>query len=62
MPSHNHNITIIGNEGIKEYGVRLAAEWRYGELINNFVSYTGSDYYHNNIQPYLVVYMYKRTA
>ena len=59
MPSHTHS--------------ELGAKWNPSGLACGSCGYNGgdgsrttgsagSDYYHNNIQPYLVVYMYKRTA
>ena len=60
MPSHTHDVYY------KNLGAAGNNASVFGNASNNGgtipTTSSGSDYYHNNIQPYLVVYMYKRTA
>ena len=60
MPSHNHRMAGAGKAGsaTTDYVTVRAAEY----WANNYTSYTGGDQSHNNIQPYITVYMWKRTA
>ena len=68
IPSHNH-ISLKSFEGAtNDYLGGSASD--YGTVpgssssgISNFMSsFTGGDGSHNNIQPYIVVYMWRRTA
>ena len=62
MPSHTHNIRgAAGGTSfpITNYGdfIAKATEYEYG-----FNTYTGGNQAHNNLQPYITCYMWKRTA
>lgn len=63
MPSHKHSIT-------SRYNATALGDTVYGWVNNtgtadtrdNFISNTGGGGGHNNLQPYIVVYRYRRTA
>ena len=56
MPSHNHNYTrVSGGAG----GGGLNVD---GSTSTAYTSLAGGDFPHNNLQPYITVYMWKRTA
>lgn len=60
MPSHNHTVSnmLSGTQNLSgNYGVYLLAG-----TDNSWVKDTGGDQPHNNIQPYITCYMWKRTA
>lgn len=60
MPSHNHTVSnmLSGTQNLSgDYGMYLLAG-----TDNRFVQDMGGDQPHNNIQPYITCYMWKRTA
>ena len=67
MPRHNHEFTYNNSNtcGFTSYAHGTGG---YGEqksdksLGFNNLSYTGGDKAHNNLQPYITCYMWKRTA
>ncbi len=65
MPSHNHK-PQLDDVGFATYGSNGGnSNWEYGgnNLLfggTNVTGNTGGDGAHNNIQPYVTVYMYKR--
>lgn len=76
IPSHNHQATLNFVQGATLYSVDLAADypqgsggsWKgvatgqdYNNLVIN-VGQTGGGQPHNNMPPYLAVYMWKRVA
>ena len=76
MPSHNHTLSFTANSGgtgtTKTYGTVYSAGNQSiirngdiptsGELAYWGVDKTGGGSAHNNLQPYITCYMYKRTA
>ena len=68
MPSHSHNSSISA-EGSTKYGLASGGGWEGSVLVGwgteervDAVRFTGGNQPHNNIPPYLTVYMWKRTA
>lgn len=60
MPKHTHTIehTKIPNGSSSSWGVDSIGSGGSQETTNS----TGGDQAHNNLQPYITCYMYKRTA
>jgi len=59
MPSHNHTLSGLPNNVA---GIAWVGSSGTGENTTRTTSTTGSDNAHNNLQPYIVTYMFKRTA
>ena len=68
MPSHKHTIPYNvsgGNdwyEGVLYMGGKLAKSTSTSGRLVNVMNETGGGGAHNNLQPYITCYMYKRTA
>ena len=60
MPSHNHGVS--GYWGTVGGGQIKVGELNTGNLVTNNTTMSGGDKSHNNMPPYLVVNMWKRTA
>ena len=65
MPSHSHSIYTVdsgsGNQG-KRDGLYYQGGWWGNGIGAPNVGNTGGSKAHNNLQPYITCYMYKRTA
>lgn len=61
MPSHSHNAYLSGGSLASSAG-RLLFETANGQEFYNSIKSTGGDQPHNNMPPYLAVYVWKRTA
>ena len=61
MPSHNHGwgYALTGTKGNNEWS--SAGSNKTGTA-NDIIQATGGSQAHNNLQPYLCVYIFKRTA
>lgn len=67
MPSHRHDITVDGIIMQLRVGGTSGTSWRAVSLEGNLngttkADSTGGDGSHNNMPPYICVYMWKRTA
>lgn len=61
MPAHTHDVTFGGADAAGTSGVTLA-RLDAGNNQTKTSTSTGGGAAHNNLQPYIVVYMWKRTA
>ena len=63
MPSHTHKVGVSGNTYSDGYPLQQA-HGNYDKTENGYflINYEGGDQPHNNMPPYLVVYMWKRIA
>ena len=61
MPSHGHALNRVNTSG---NGTRNAAQWGWSNSTPTtaFMSIEGDDEPHNNLQPYIVVYRWRRIA
>lgn len=64
MPSHNHSATFETVDSPAFSGRYALVETRHTEsqIYQNTTSNTGGNQPHNNMPPYLVVYIWRRTA
>lgn len=63
MPKHTHKVKYTGGNANGIYGgqpgTSVSADFAYNSLV---IDYEGGGKAHNNMPPYLVVYVWKRTA
>jgi hypothetical protein len=65
MPSHQHSITIdtrYDNSGAGFANAAVQAQAVNGSFVNQASGFTGGGGAHNNLQPYIVKYVWQRTA
>jgi len=64
MPTHTHPIYATSSEsdGNQQDGLRSTGRWYGNSHGSPNVANAGGDGAHNNLQPYITCYMYKRTA
>ena len=65
MPSHNHREQTSDDSTGGWYPTLKHSGWGQNNnmyTLNDFTESTGGSQAHNNLQPYITVYMYKRTA
>lgn len=70
MPSHSHskaNQGTTAQDGNSSYGLTITAGYQGRTMVSTSTDYqpmgsTGGDSPHNNLQPYITCYMWKRTA
>lgn len=61
MPKHKHG-AFLNNGDLPNATGRLEWQQNSGQIFNNSIDYAGGDQPHNNLQPYITCYMWKRTA
>lgn len=64
MPSHTHPVYTVATEsaGNQQEGLRSTGRWYGNSHGSPNVANTGGDGAHNNLQPYITCYMFKRIA
>ena len=62
MPRHNHEIDNLNSSGSATQFMTVQAQEKKGHGGNVKTMYAGGGKAHNNLPPYLAVYMWKRTA
>ena len=64
MPKHTHPVYTVSTEssGNQQDGLRSTGRWYGNSTGSPNVANAGGDGAHNNLQPYITCYMYKRTA
>lgn len=65
MPSHNHSMNIpISTDVLLNGGIAYQLTNKKTDMLrpSDYINTSGGNEYHNNIQPYITVYFWKRTA
>lgn len=62
MPSHNHGTMVVNQNSTNEYGCLVTATGGNAKINTIYSSNIGGSTAHNNMPPYLVVCIWKRTS
>lgn len=64
MPSHRHSIYSYGGSEVSgsEWSARPYQNRKEDQILGTACKYTGGGQAHNNLQPYITCYMWRRTA
>ena len=62
MPSHQHNLSIVGGGSTQASSVNWTTVNTSRKYAADMIEATGGNGAHNNLQPYVTCYMWKRTA
>lgn len=62
MPAHQHNLSIVGGGNTQASAVNWTTVNTSRKYAADMIEATGGNGAHNNLQPYVTCYMWKRTA
>lgn len=62
IPSHQHNLSIVGGGSTQASAVDWTTVNTSRKYAGDMIEATGGNGAHNNLQPYITCYMWKRTA
>ena len=62
MPSHNHDLRIVGSKEVHSNIPATTTEWGYYQNVGDGISNKGGSQAHNNMPPYVAVYMWRRVS